>query len=358
MADLQQIEKAIRDALAKVDAGDPKIRQRVYSTVWTAHERSLASSTELDEAGKGHRRERLKALIGSIESEFRSARPAAAPPAPGVRVEPAFQGLGPRQSPAASGEAAGEGLAGVSPGQRHAPSHPSRAAGDDIAIKMSRDDRTQQPRRRSFTMFFVVATLLVAVGIGVIWTIYSGILVPQSERGVPTAPVQLGSEDYSAGNGQGSGQGQKEPEAKWISVFTPDDPTLMSAIGGATAEIAKNGDEQFARLASSSPDGEVRFDVGQGILDQLAGGRAVFDITLQTEGDKPVQVAVRCDFGGLAVCERNRYEVGITRQDFLLEVDLPAGVHPQAGGTIVVNTDIASTGGKVDVYGIRVRAGQ
>lgn len=355
MADLQHIEKAIRDALAKVDAGDPKIRQRIYGTVWKAHERSLAASEALDDTEKVRRRDALKALIGNVESEFRPARPSE-PAAPKVtpenRVEPGFSPSSPPRPAEAHGAASG--LEGVSAGvDRQSAAGKPAARNEEASISVSGEDRAQAPRRRSFAMFFAVATLLVAVGIGIIWTFYTGILVPRSERDVPVPPAQLDAESYPADNGQA--KKEQPAETKWITVFDPADPTQMSVSGAAAADITKNGDEQFARITSSAPDGEVRFDVGQGVLDELAGSHAVFDLTLRAEGDKPTQVAVRCDFSGLAVCDRKRYEVGITRQEYLLEVNLPAGIRAGAGGTIAINTDIAGTGSSVDVYSIRVR---
>ena len=151
-----------------------------------------------------------------------------------------------------------------------------------------------------------------------------------------------------------SGGKTAAPEPKWLTVFDPADPTRLSVSGPADAAIAKNGDEQFARLKSSSPDAEIRFDVPPGVIEKLGGGPVVFDLTMQAEGDKPTQVAVRCDFGSLAPCDRKRYEVRITRQEYLLEVELPAGLKPREG-KIVVNTDIAGTGESVEVYSIRVR---
>ena len=73
MADLQHIEKAIRDALAKVDAGDRTTRQRVYASLWTAHERALDANTSLDDSEKDRRREALKKLVANVESEFGTA---------------------------------------------------------------------------------------------------------------------------------------------------------------------------------------------------------------------------------------------------------------------------------------------
>lgn len=365
MTDLQTIETAIRDALGKVDAGDPKVRQRVYGTVWTAHERSLVSDPSLDGAERASRRDRLKTLIGGIESEFRPApsldavRPERKSAArSGERIEPAFGGAGAaRAAPAARSEepALDDFSAGPrpevrrkQPRNRPMPEEPG-AVGGEADIRFSGEERVNERGRRLGSRGSMLAVLVVflAVAAGLGWTLYNGIVLPSSERNAPTPPPNGFSMDQSGGK-------TAAPEPKWLTVFDPADPTRLSVSGAADAAIAKNGDEQFARLKSSSPDAEIRFDVPPGVIEKLGGGPVVFDLTMQAEGDKPTQVAVRCDFGSLAPCDRKRYEVRITRQEYLLEVDLPAGIKPR-GGAIAINTDIAGTGEPVDVYSIRVR---
>lgn len=369
MTDLQTIESAIRDALGKVDADDPKVRQRVYGTVWTAHERSLVSDPSLDGAERASRRDRLKSLIGGIESEFRPAppvdavRPERKPAArSGERIEPAFGGAGAAQA-APEERSEDRELDDFSAGPRPEPRRkqprkqprkpplPEDAGAFDgeADIRFSGDERVNERGRRlgSRGSMLIVLVVFVAVAAGLGWTLYNGIVLPPADRNTPTPPPQGFSMDQSGGK-------TAAPEPKWLTVFDPADPTRLSVSGAAEAAIAKNGDEQFARLKSSSPDAEIRFDVPPGVIEKLGGGPVVFDLTMQAEGDQPTQVAVRCDFGSLAPCDRKRYEVRITRQEYLLEVDLPAGIKPR-GGSIAINTDIAGTGAPVEVYAIRVR---
>jgi hypothetical protein len=76
--------------LAKVDVGNPAIRQKVYESAWGAHERSLAANGALDDGQRDERRERLKDAITRIEKEVQATGSIVLPvPAPVVeRREP------------------------------------------------------------------------------------------------------------------------------------------------------------------------------------------------------------------------------------------------------------------------------
>ncbi|MGO4842547.1 hypothetical protein AB4144_60790, partial [Rhizobiaceae sp. 2RAB30] len=97
--------------------------------------------------------------------------------------------------------------------------------------------------------------------------------------------------------------------------------------------------------------------VGQGVLEQLAGKRAVFDIVARAEEGKETQISVDCNFGELGGCGRKRYAVGYEKGEFLFEIELP-NKRPGAEGTIAVNSDIANGGKAIDVYEIKVSPAQ
>ena len=85
---LEGLEKAIRNAFAKADASNSSIRQQIYESAWSAHERALLTNAKLNDAERAARREGLKKTIMRIESEFRngvnSAPPKAVSLAPSV----------------------------------------------------------------------------------------------------------------------------------------------------------------------------------------------------------------------------------------------------------------------------------
>jgi hypothetical protein len=100
----------------------------------------------------------------------------------------------------------------------------------------------------------------------------------------------------------------------------------------------------------------VRFDVGQGILERIAGKHAVFDIVARTGEGPETQMSVTCDFGALGDCGRNRYVVGTQRAEFLFQMDVPSAA-PAGAGVIEVQSDVANAGKSVEIVQIRVSVG-
>ena len=126
-----------------------------------------------------------------------------------------------------------------------------------------------------------------------------------------------------------------------------------SAPNGATAEVSEDESGQFIRIRSGTTGAAVVFDVGQGILEQIVGKKAVFDISARAEDGTQTQISISCDFGELGDCGRQRYAVGYERGEYLFDVQLP-GNRPGAGGSIAVNSDFSNEGKAVDIYEIRV----
>ena len=127
----------------------------------------------------------------------------------------------------------------------------------------------------------------------------------------------------------------------------------MNAPTGASADISEDESGQFIRIRSGSGGADVIFDVGQGVLEQIAGKKAVFDISARAEEGTQTQISVSCDFGEMGDCGRKRYAVGYERGEFLFDVSLSSN-RPGAGGSIAINSDFANEGRAVDIYEIRV----
>ena len=136
-------------------------------------------------------------------------------------------------------------------------------------------------------------------------------------------------------------------------MFSPDDPSLVNAPTGAAAEVSEDESGTFMRIRSGTTGGAVVFDVGQGILEQISGKKAVFDIVARAAEGKPTEISISCDFGELGDCGRRRYAVGYERGEYLFDVELPAK-SPGAGGSIAIDSDFANEGKAVDIYQIRV----
>ncbi|WP_265516397.1 hypothetical protein [Nitratireductor luteus] len=341
---MEAVRTAIRKAFEKGDPGDRVFREKVYRQVFAAFERSLAARPDISAEDMRLRRDRLKSVITEVESEFVPAREPQAPAAPPpYATEATFP---PQQE-----------TRGAFP---RVARDDRLSEADDIAPEPAYDERTPMagpvPRRRSFAMLFLIATLVAAIGIGAWWTIDSGILMTASERdtSVRNPPANTEEESFDPGGSAPArpALGAAEPTGDWVTVFTPSDPTTAAAAGGARAEVVE-GDQQALRVSAPGADTAVLFDVGQGTLERLAGRRAVFSLTASAEEGQETQISISCNFGDLGDCGRIRYVVGAAPGEYLFETEFPDRP-PGAGGTIAIVPDIEGLGRSLDIYSIRV----
>ncbi|WP_434725101.1 hypothetical protein [Mesorhizobium sp. RIZ17] len=394
---MDPIEKAIRNAFEKGNAEDRAFREKVYRSAFAALDRVLQANPNITVEAAISRRKAVQAKITEIESEFLPAVPdVTLPPenvapagngAPDPRVEaPAGSAapsvdapLPPSQSapspsitvdgpvqPDASDQPRSRVLPRVPdimPDETALPDAPSlddspgAPVGNGAQVAPDRDERRIRGRRLPLTAIFVVATLLAAAGIGLYFAKQTGVFKTAAElnTGPPEPTPTLDDEDSSQPAEPGSPQkpGEADQSKNWINVFSPADPTHVSAPSDAAAEVMKDDTGQFLRIRSGASGSAIAFDVGQGVLEKLAGKHAMFDIIARSEEGKETQISVDCNFGDLGDCGRKRYAVGHERNEYLFDVRFP-NKHPGAAGTIAVNSDFDQQGKSVDIYDIRV----
>lgn len=387
---LDPIEKAIRNALAKGDAEDRAFREKVYRSAFAALERATQSQPELTVEVAINRRRNLQAKVTSIESEYLPALPPEPEHMPDDSPEVSLKGVAPdveygpdsdapevmsdRQEPGRTAPAAPpvqierSPAAVESPADRREPEvdigvapvpRPGapRKAGPAVAdVSPDRDEARARTRRHPFAAMFVAVTLFAAVAMAGWWAFQVGLFKLPSEidTSVPNPPKVVDGEDF---NPEDETPGLSEPGKSddlrnWITVFSPSDASSVNAPSGATAQVSNDESGNFLRIRSGATGAAVIFDVGQGVLEQLAGGKAVFDIVARSEGGKQTEISISCDFGELGDCGRKRYVVGYERAEYLFDVEFPAG-RPGAGGSIAINSDFANGGNAVDIYQIR-----
>ncbi|TIN40090.1 MAG: hypothetical protein E5Y32_23465 [Mesorhizobium sp.] len=386
---LDAIEKAIRNAFEKGNAEDRAFRERVYRSAFAALDRALQANPNVTVEVAIKRRKAVQAKITEIESEFLPAVPAvgrptdddsAAPdveqpagsdadadaephadaePDAGADAEPAPPPEvvvdGPAEPPASVAPLASDAPpASYAPRSRVLPVVPDimpeaafpdapefdlsspRSAGDgDAEVMPDRDDRRVRGPRLPLTAIFLGVTLLAAAGIGLYFAAQTGVFKSAAE--LDTAPP------LNSG----------EAERDWINVFSPSDPTLVSAPSDAKAEVMQDDSGSFLRIRSGASGSAISFDVEQGVLEKLAGKHATFDIIARSEEGQETQISVDCNFGELGDCGRKRYAVGHERNEYLFDVRFP-DKRPGAAGTIAINSDFDKQGKSVDIYEIRV----
>jgi hypothetical protein len=390
---LDAIERAIRNALEKGAAEDRAFREKVYRQAFAALERALQANPSVTVETAIRRRKGLQAKITEIEEEFlppvtetaaeredhqpseSEGEPPADAPAVSVAVDPpaerpeaTFTGhIQMRPDTPASVE-----TIPVAPEIRVESAAGPTPAVPDIMLETKPDVRpiaeptasgvaeiadrrtARAEKRRPFAAIFLGVTLLCLLAIGVWWAIQTGLINPPSQEITGIEGPASETEDFEPGTeGEPAKPGTPEPERTWISVFTPTDPTTVSAPGDTSADVLKEASGEFMRIRSGTSGSAIIFDVGQGILEQIAGKKATFDVVARAEEGSYTEMSVACNFSELGDCGRKRYAVGGTKADYLFEIDVPAAT-PGAGGTIAINSDFSNSGKAVDVYEIKV----
>lgn len=377
---MDAIEKAIRNALEKGNAEDRAFREKVYRSAFAALDRALQANPGVTVEVAIKRRKAIQATITEIESEFLPAvpdvglevdAPAAEPaviaapaieigdkaPSPAVTVDgpaqPASDAPRSRVLPVVPDIMPDATLPGVPAIDMSAPA----ASGVATEVAPDRDERRIRGRRLPLTAIFFTVTLLAAIGIGGFFAFQTGVFktAAQLDTAPPEAPPTVEDDDFTPADGANAPAkpGAADQSRNWINVFSPADPTHVAAPSDAKASVMKDDTGSFLRIQSGPSGSAIAFDVGQGVLEKLAGKHAVFDIIARAEDGKDTQISVDCNFGELGDCGRKRYAVGQQRNEYLFDVQFPAK-HPGSAGTIAVNSDFDKQGKAVDIYEIRV----
>ncbi|UVK39036.1 hypothetical protein LHFGNBLO_000349 [Mesorhizobium sp. AR10] len=388
---MDAIEKAIRNAFEKGNAEDRAFREKVYRSAFAALDRVLQANPGVTVEAAIKRRKSVQAKITEIESEFLPAVPdvtsqaESAATAPAVELPTNAEGtveavevaeaVEPAPSPAIVVDAPVQPSASDAPQSRVLPvvpdimpdevlsgapeidmftSAPTEAAAE---VAPDRDERRVRGPRLPLTAIFLGVTLLAAVGIGLYFAVQTGVFKTpaQLDTAPPEAPPTVDDDDFTPPADQAAPQKPADAEQArdWINVFSPTDPTHVSTPSDAKADVMQDDTGSYLRIRSGASGSAVSFDVGQGVLEKLAGKHAVFDIVARSEEGKETQISIDCNFGDLGDCGRKRYAVGQQQNEYLFDVQFP-DKKPGAAGTIAINSDFDKQGKAVDIYEIRV----
>ena len=351
---LDAIEKAIRNAFEKGDPTQRDFREKVYRSIYAALEKALQANPNLDDAAKARRREALTTTISQVESEFLPAVPAIDEEFP--YVEPDAPVAEPQDQMAYAPDPIIEPR--IEPTDRRA-RDPKRAAPDDWAgverssqrsVKERAAAKNKDNKGKGLLLPAVAGSVALIALLGA-WWVFGGASLDTTTA--PTPP-QIADDDTPALPEQPQREvGGADDLSDWIVVFSPSDPTTVTAPGDSRADIMAADGEQFIRISSGASGGPVLFDVGQGVLERVSGRRAVFAIIAKSAETEETQIAIDCSLAELGDCGRKRFAVGGARQELLFEMDM-ASVQPGAGGTIAINPGIDGANKNVDIFEIRV----
>ena len=232
-----------------------------------------------------------------------------------------------------------------------------RNAANGLNGRMRWDEEPRRRLGRFFIILFLSVTLFAAGAMAIWWTLDSGLFLSAEERdtSVPNPPLTLEDEEFQpdappplSDQQVAGGRGDD-----WITIFTPTDPTRVLTLSGGTAQVIEIEGGMALRIRSLSPDEPVRFEVGQGILQRIAGRSAVFNIRARTDTGAETEILVTCDFGALGNCGRKRYVVSSENRDYAVGLDVP-DIQATRAGSIAIVTDFGNGGRSVDILDISV----
>ncbi len=207
--------------------------------------------------------------------------------------------------------------------------------------------------RKSHAKLLLWTIILVGIAIAGWWAITFGpaLLKQQFDGSVPNPLNRTESGSFVPDGGEG-----------WISAFSPlDDSQNIDSSGRGTADLFQDGNINFVRLASNvgSTGNTLRIKIPLGIMEAIRGRAATFEMQIRSAGETVHQFAVFCEFSDMGTCGRKRFKVGkkiepIIFDALINDVDLPEGVDAY----LTINTDLSTQGKAIDLYSIRIRAGQ
>ena len=189
-----ELEIALKNALAKGEASNPAFRQRVYRAAVDALERTLATQPDADAEHIADQKRRLAEAIRAAEAAYRKPAPQpqkSAPAAPGSAGQ-----VSPEVRPEPRATTSGPEVALRAEPREQAP----RSAAPDGEARIDapqRGDRQQTRRRAPFARFLAGTVVLALVVIGAWWIITTGAFQSAAERdtSVPNPPLELGKRE-------------------------------------------------------------------------------------------------------------------------------------------------------------------
>lgn len=380
---MADFEGLIRQALARQDASDPAIRDKVYQSSRNALARMIASSGAQSPDAINQHREALENSIRRIEADYAAvdAQPEPTqrppdPPPPPPTIEPAMpmgEPAVPSGEPAVpTGEPAvpsadqpeirGEALPdrqGAAPQQAAAEPWLSQQGGEFPAVSAGDAPNYPRPRRRGARLFTLAAFLVLLLVVG--WLLYTL---------AETLSPGDGEIQTSGGNGgsQTAESSDTDENGTQITVLSPVSTGTLVTAGRGRAEIVNQGNTDYIRLVSLRPDGDrettaepILLQIEPGVLEQIAGKRVTVELRAKSGEVGPANFAVGCRFAGDDVCGRKRFRIGLQPEATVFTMNVPANIGAGDEAHLTINTDVSAEaaitgeGAAVDILYTRLR---
>ena len=379
---MSAMEQSLRRALEAGDGSDPAFRESIYSASERALERLLAAKGTGEDAAEAQRI-RLAETINRVEEDYFASFPVPEEPSSddetglgrtgwaeqeaidaADRFEEPGDEVPAHRDPKRDEDDGGYAHAGLDPSPEEQDDRIGRAGGFSPGgraagrydpapaplVASSRDDGTWSPgkerrdakksvrnRRRLRPFLFGLVVLLIALALG--GYLYTSLVGP-----LPFLDRATGGS--SAASGAEAGE--------WINLF---DGTRLEAIstpnGGRVEAIAGAGDRPGVRIASAAKGGEIEIQIGPGVVAETLGRKLRVEILAGSSDGAGREFGVRCLFGGVTACGRQRFKTLQSSEPFVFDMEIPANA-PTAG-TIAIEPGFGTASKDLDLYSVRLR---
>lgn len=320
------IEDSLRRALANGNAEDPAFRDSIYLASERALERMIVDRG-LDPAAADAQRMKLAGAVESIERDH--GQTADAPERPPASFAP------PPQESAAP-----------EPVEEWHPAQPGAV--------------TQRARPRRGLIFVGLAALaLLLILIYLVFTIFGGSV--ETGEDMETGALDSAPTETAAV--------VPPPATNWISVFTGTELESLTAPPGGRVELVARDGAGLVRISGEGgapavqpPEGadavatqapEVLLSLGPGLVGQIAGASVRVEIRAGSPDGEVREFAVRCQFAGESVCDRQRFATAMAEEAFVFDMTVPAGVGTPA--SLAIAPSIGTGGTDLDLFAVRMR---
>lgn len=223
-------------------------------------------------------------------------------------------------------------------------------------------ERAIKPRRKSRwkARAFALVTLAAFGAAGWWWVESTGLTLPKAIRdgSVPNPPPSVREDDFDGAKQLKSLSRQGGYGDEWTKLFEAGKSKSFSVGPQATAKVEQSGSGPYLAITSAAPglDGSVSIELPESVIASMQGKTS--NIALMLEGaDKPVQVTVECEFGGLGNCGRHRFLLSQNKTDLMFDVEVKGNSAPAGPGRLVINADAGGEGNSAKLFSIHVLPG-
>lgn len=159
-----------------------------------------------------------------------------------------------------------------------------------------------------------------------------------------------------------------ENKDDFITILDPEQPGALITAGNGTAEILSEISVPAIRIVSvrkpdahETPADPLLLELAPGILKNIAGKRVTVEIMAKSGDSGAATFAVSCDFGDLGDCGRKRFRIGLQPEAVIFSIEISGDLQEGQRAFLAINTDVTSSaaisgkGAKIDIVYARIR---